>query len=147
MTMATDIQQDHDQAVARIAATVRKFYDQKEKFRIFHGSTTSTRQSQTRRENMVDATSMSRILKIDTERKVALVEPNVTMDCLVEATLKYDLIPPVVMEFPGITVGGGFSRTSGESSSFRYRFFDSLIPHERFTFDSLLVDMDLLIAP
>lgn len=60
----------------------------------------------------------------------ALVEPNVPMDDLVNATLKHDLVPPVVMEFPGITTGGGFSGTSGESSSFRHGAFDS-------TFDSI----------
>lgn len=46
------------------------------------------------------------------------------MDRLVEETLKYGLIPPVVMEFPGITAGGGYSGTSGESSSFKHGFFD-----------------------
>ena len=49
------------------------------------------------------------------------------MDRLVEATLKYGLVPPVVMEFPGITVGGGYSGTSGESSSFKHGFFDQTI--------------------
>jgi delta24-sterol reductase len=60
-------------------------------------------------------------------RKTALVQPNVPMDSLVEATLQHGLLPPVVMEFPGITVGGGFSGTAGESSSFRYGFFDRTI--------------------
>lgn len=50
------------------------------------------------------------------------------MDRLVEETLKYGLIPPVVMEFPGITVGGGYSGTSGESSSFKHGFFDRTLP-------------------
>jgi delta24-sterol reductase len=49
------------------------------------------------------------------------------MDRLVEATLKHGLVPPVVMEFPGITVGGGYSGTSGESSSFKHGFFDRTI--------------------
>ena len=49
------------------------------------------------------------------------------MDRLVEETLKYGLIPPVVMEFPGITVGGGYAGTSGESSSFRHGFFNCTI--------------------
>ncbi|KAF2230907.1 FAD binding domain-containing protein [Viridothelium virens] len=53
-----------------------------------------------------------------------MVEPNVSMDRLVEATLEHSLIPPVVMDFPGITVGGGYAGTSGESSSFKYGFFD-----------------------
>jgi hypothetical protein len=49
------------------------------------------------------------------------------MDRLVETTLKYGLIPPVVMEFPGITVGGGYAGTSGESSSFKHGFFNRTI--------------------
>jgi len=49
------------------------------------------------------------------------------MDQLVKATLAYGFAPPVVMEFPGITAGGGFSGTSGESSSFRHGFFDKTV--------------------
>ena len=49
------------------------------------------------------------------------------MDQLVDITLKSGLIPQVVMEFPGITVGGGFSGTSGESSSYKYGFFENTV--------------------
>lgn len=56
-----------------------------------------------------------------------LVEPNVPMDCLVESTIIHGLIPPVVMEFPGITVGGGFAGTGGESSSFKYGYFNESV--------------------
>jgi hypothetical protein len=49
------------------------------------------------------------------------------MDRLVEATMKHGLVPPVVMEFPGITAGGGYAGTAGESSSFKYGFFDRTI--------------------
>lgn len=49
------------------------------------------------------------------------------MDKLVEETLKYGLVPPVVMEFPGITAGGGYAGTSGESSSFKHGFFNQTI--------------------
>ncbi|KAG9233684.1 hypothetical protein BJ875DRAFT_505233 [Amylocarpus encephaloides] len=96
----------HGQAVSKIASQVERFYHGKEPFRIYHGSTNSTRKSQYERERMT-----------------ALVEPNVPMDALVQATLRHGLVPPVVMEFAGITVGGGFAGTAGESSSFRYGFF------------------------
>jgi delta24-sterol reductase len=109
----------HETAVATIAAHVRQFYDRKEPFRIYHGSTNSTRQSRVQRDKMIDTSSLSHILKVDVERMTVLVEPNVPMDCLVESTLQHGLIPPVVMEFPGITVGGGFAGTSGESSSYK----------------------------
>lgn len=116
----------HRRSVTEIARVVRKFYDQKEPFRISHGSTNSTRYVKPRK-NIVDTSELKYILDVDTKRKTCLVEPNVPMDRLVETTLKYNLIPPVVMEFPGITVGGGYAGTSGESSSFKHGFFDRTI--------------------
>jgi hypothetical protein len=117
----------HNKAVAAIAANVRRFYDRKESFRIFHGSTNSTRTSLFRRDKMIDTSGLSHVLKVDKEKRTALVEPNVPMDRLVETTMKYGIVPPVVMEFPGITVGGGYAGTSGESSSFKHGFFDRTI--------------------
>lgn len=117
----------HKKAVSLIASTVRSFYDRGESFRIFHGSTNSTRPSHNRR--VVDTSDLSHVLKIDKAAKTALVEPNVPMDRLVETTLKYGLVPPVVMEFPGITVGGGYAGTSGESSSFKHGFFNRTMNH------------------
>lgn len=73
---------------------------------------------------MVDVSQLKRILNIDVEAMTALVEPNVPMDKLVAATLKYGLVPPVVMEFPGITVGGGLQGGAGESSSFKWGCFN-----------------------
>ena len=117
----------HDRAVAAIAAKIRKFYSRQEPFRIYHGSTNSTRPSQYRRSKMVDTSALVNVLTVDTASKTAILEPNVPMDSLVEATLQHGLVPPVVMEFPGITAGGGFAGTAGESSSFRYGFFDRTI--------------------
>lgn len=155
--------EDHDRTVASVSASVEQFTSRGEKFRIFHGSTNSTRQL-TSKKNLVDTSALSHVLKVDVENKTCLVgkckispyvhdvpgagglalttcysgilvkntakhevEPNVPMDRLVEATLKYGLVPPVVMEFPGITVGGGHSGTSGESSSFKHGFFDQTV--------------------
>jgi delta24-sterol reductase len=103
----------HVEAVNAIAAQIKRFHERQEPFRIYHGSTNSTRAASFQRDKMVDTSAMTHVLKVDTKRKVALVEPNVPMDRLVEETLKYGLIPPVVMEFPGITVGGGFAGTAG----------------------------------
>jgi hypothetical protein len=115
----------HRSAVSRISSSIRAFYDRREPFRIAHGSTNSTRPI--RRKNQVDISDLRNVLHVDPARRTALVEPNVPMDRLVEATLKHGLVPPVVMEFPGITAGGGFAGTAGESSSFRYGFFDRTI--------------------
>ncbi|CZS90866.1 related to 24-dehydrocholesterol reductase precursor [Rhynchosporium agropyri] len=115
----------HKQRVEKISSRVRDYHSRGEKFRIFHGSTNSTRPGI--KKNLVDTSTLSHVLHVDVEKKACLVEPNVSMDRLVEETLKYGLVPPVVMEFPGITVGGGYSGTSGESSSFRHGFFDQTI--------------------
>ncbi|KAL4898864.1 hypothetical protein BDW74DRAFT_164326 [Aspergillus multicolor] len=115
----------HKSAVARISSAIRTFYEKKQPFRIAHGSTNSTRPI--RRTHQVDISDLRNVLRVDPTTRTALVEPNVPMDRLVEATLKHGLVPPVVMEFPGITAGGGFAGTAGESSSFRYGFFDRTI--------------------
>lgn len=117
----------HNEVASAIASSVERFYQKKEAFRIYHGSTNSTRDSNRRRDRMIDTSQLNRVLKVDTENRTALVEPNVPMDSLVAEVLRYGLVPPVVMEFPGITVGGGFAGTSGESSSFKYGFFDRTV--------------------
>lgn len=115
----------HHEAVQEIAATVRSFYEREEPYRIFHGSTNSTRPKGAMRA--VDISALSHVISVDAVNKTMLVEPNVPMDGLVEASLPHGLVPPVVMEFPGITAGGGFAGTGGESSSFRHGFFDDTV--------------------
>jgi Delta24-sterol reductase len=117
----------HEAAVVGIAERVRGFHALQKPFRLYHGSTNSTRPSQRNRDNTVDTSGLNHVLEIDTAAKTVTVEPNVPMDALVRATMARQLVPPVVMEFPGITVGGGFAGSSGESSSFRYGFFDATV--------------------
>ncbi|CAG9989034.1 unnamed protein product [Clonostachys byssicola] len=119
--------EDHSKHVHEVALDVRRFFEIGESYRVFHGSSNSTRPRHGSQQNVVDISMLSNVLQVDTESHVALVEPNVPMDRLVEATLIYGLVPPVVMEFPGITAGGGFSGTSGESSSFRHGFFNDTV--------------------
>ncbi|KAF4302882.1 FAD linked oxidase [Botryosphaeria dothidea] len=118
---------EHTTAVKAIASQVEDFYKRKEPFRIYHGSTNSTRIVQFDKKKMLDMSKFNHVLKVDKERNVALVQPNVPMDTLAEETLKHGLIPPVVMEFPGITTGGGFSGVAGESSSWKWGFFDRIV--------------------
>lgn len=118
---------DHAAAVQEIAARVADFHRRQQPFSIYHGSTNSTRPSNHSASTTVSTVALTRVLEIDTDRYTAIVEPNVPMDALVAATTAQGLVPLVVMEFPGITVGGGFSGTSGESSSFREGFFDNTV--------------------
>ncbi|KAH7119901.1 24-dehydrocholesterol reductase-like protein precursor [Dendryphion nanum] len=117
----------HNATVRTISAQVRSFHSSKTPFRIYHGSTLSTRTSGRQRNQVIDVSSLSHVLSFDREKKTVLVEPNVPMDALVSATLAQGLLPKVVMELPNITVGGGFAGTSGESSSFKHGLFDRTI--------------------
>ncbi|VUC23769.1 unnamed protein product [Clonostachys rosea] len=119
--------ESHSKHVRDIALDVRRFFELGESYRVFHGSSNSTRPRHGSHQNVVDISMLTHVLQVNTESRIALVEPNVPMDRLVEATLAHGLVPPVVMEFPGITAGGGFSGTSGESSSFRHGFFNDTV--------------------
>jgi delta24-sterol reductase len=73
-----------------------------------------------KRSEMIDISTMNHVLSVDVSKRVAVVEPNVPMDKLVNATLKYGLLPPVVPEFPGITLGGAIQGAAAETSSHKY---------------------------
>ncbi|KAF5550394.1 24-dehydrocholesterol reductase [Fusarium napiforme] len=117
----------HNQVVQDIAAKIRDLYKLHQPYRVFHGSSSSTRPRHGSDLNTIDISMLSQVISVDTAQRTCLVEPNVPMDRLIEATMPYGLVPPVVMEFPGITAGGGFAGTSGESSSFRHGFFNETV--------------------
>ncbi|KAF5602676.1 7-dehydrocholesterol reductase [Fusarium subglutinans] len=110
-----------------IADKIRDFYKLRQPYRVSHGASSSTRPRHGSDTNVVDISMLSQVITVDSAQRTCLVEPNVPMDRLIAATMPYGLIPPVVMEFPGITAGGGFAGTSGESSSFRHGFFNETI--------------------
>ena len=114
----------HTTLVSHLSTQIASFHASKTPFRIYHGSTNSTRPTSFSASHIIDTSALNRVLSFDLSRKTVIVEPNVPMDALVKATMEKGLLPPVVMEFPGITVGGGVVGTAGESSSFRYGFFD-----------------------
>ena len=119
----------HNKAVKEISDKVKEFHKQEKAFRIYHGSTHTTRRSTRSSGTIIDLSSMNNVILVSTNTTpaTALVEPNVAMDTLVTETLKHGLVPPVVMEFPGITAGGAFAGTGGESSSFRWGTFDRIV--------------------
>ena len=114
----------HEQTVSEISNRVKSFYERQQPFRAYHGATNSTRVVSFDPKTIVDTSSLSNMFSIDKENSCAIVKPNVAMDQLVEETLKSGLVRPVIPEFPGITVGGAFSGTAAESSSFKYEYFD-----------------------
>lgn len=121
------MQHTHESKVTAIAEQIKKYYRSKTPFKIFHGSTNSTRIASFKRSEMVDVSDLNHVLSVDAKRCTAVVEPNVSMDRLIEATLPHKLLPPVITEFPGITVGGGIQGGAGESSSFKWGFFSQTV--------------------
>ncbi|KIX00900.1 uncharacterized protein Z518_09965 [Rhinocladiella mackenziei CBS 650.93] len=117
----------HTALVSSVSQQIAHFHTQKTPFRIFHGNTNSTRPSERTKTGTIDISALDNVLSVSPAERTCLVEPNVPMDVLVAATLPYGLVPPVIPEFPGITVGGGYAGTAGESSSFRYGFFDRTV--------------------
>lgn len=69
---------------------------------------------------LIDLNSFNKILKV--EKGFVDVEPKVTMRTLVDKL--FPLIPPVVPEFPTITVGGAVMGAALESSSFKFGQFN-----------------------
>lgn len=116
----------HASLVSSLAGRITSLYKQGIPYRISHGSTNSTRPRHAGVETL-DISALNSVLSIDSATRTALVEPNVPMDALITETLHHKLVPPVVMEFPGITAGGGFAGTAGESSSFRHGFWDDIV--------------------
>ncbi|MBE3049343.1 FAD-binding oxidoreductase [Candidatus Bathyarchaeota archaeon] len=128
--MATDttkLLEEHKEAVARIQKQVKHFHDAKKQFRVYHGSTSSTRPVSFTRDAIVDTSDMDRLFPVNLETMTVQAEPKVPMDVLAAHCLREGVVPKIVMEFKGITVGGGYSGFSGESSMYRYGLFNNTV--------------------
>lgn len=117
----------HNSKVAHLSTQVHTFHSTNIPFRIHHSSTNSTRTSNRSPDQIISTSALNQILSISVASSTCLVEPNVPFDLLVDATLECGLLPLVVPEFPGITVGGAFAGTAGESSSWKHGFFDQTV--------------------
>ena len=72
------------------------------------------------KKNTVSLKKFDSLLHIDKKELLAEVESNCTFYQISQKTLKMGLIPSVVPEFRGITIGGAISGLGVESSSFKY---------------------------
>jgi Delta24-sterol reductase len=66
---------------------------------------------------------LDQILSIDVAKKRVWVEPRVTMEALARTTLPHGLLPLIIPEFKGITVGGAIMGAAAESSSHKWGIF------------------------
>jgi FAD/FMN-containing dehydrogenase len=86
------------------------------------------------RGHAIDLSALDQVLEIDVAARRCVAEPGVTFARLVEATLAHGLLPTVVPELEGITVGGAVAGCSVEAMSYRYGgFHDSCLEYEVIT--------------
>jgi FAD/FMN-containing dehydrogenase len=79
----------------------------------------------------VDVSALNEVLAIDVERKTCTAQPGATFADVVCQTLAHGLLPKVVPELEGITVGGAVAGCSVESMSHKHGgFHDSCCEYE-----------------
>ncbi|HET7723380.1 MAG TPA: FAD-binding oxidoreductase [Propionibacteriaceae bacterium] len=138
MTPAWATQASHDGKVAAIAATMRdralrgEVVDDMAKGDVKH--VVPLHGSARPRRAPLDLGGLDRVLDIDLEHRLCVAESAVRFSQVVEATLEHGLLPKVVPELKGITLGGAVVGCSVESMSFRYGgFHDTCVEYELVT--------------
>jgi FAD/FMN-containing dehydrogenase len=92
------------------------------------------RNDQRRKDEKIDLSDLDQILEIDPVGRTCTVEPAVTFDEVVRATLRHGLVPIVVPEHKTISLGGSVAGCSIESMSFKYGgFHDTCLEYEIIT--------------
>jgi Delta24-sterol reductase len=103
---------------------VEESHDTKTPFRLNHGSTNDTqhrRITASNRSRVVDASGLARILSVNTERKICLVEPNTVMNDLFDAIVLYRPVQLVVIDILNMKIACSFLNTA-LGKSFRSKF-------------------------
>lgn len=132
----------HNQTVQEIRNQLRSFHKQKKKVRIYHGTATTTRKINFKKGEIIDISTLNRVLEINQKEKYLVAEPNVSMEKLFKESIKVGLIPPVVTESPSITIGGAIQGGAGESGSFKWGAFHEICSE----YEIVLGNGDIVIA-
>jgi len=83
------------------------------------------------KDRKVDVRSLCEILSVDVDKRLCVAEPGVSFKALLARTLPLGLMPKLVPELEGITLGGAVSGCSVESMSYKYGgFHDSCREYE-----------------
>jgi len=129
----------HERKVEEIAARVRDLVGRGEPVHIHKGGVhhvVPLPNDPRFRSRPIDVSSLREILSIDPEAKECVAEPGVTFAEVARATLAHGLLPTVVPELEGITLGGAVAGCSVESMSYRHGgFHDSCREYEVVTGD------------
>lgn len=118
----------HQQKVAKAKEILEKWQKNKAPAAPSEMAASNTMRQKTYKSMMppLNLRDWDQVLSVDADRKIAVVEPGISMEALVDALLPYGLIPPVVPEFKGITVGGAINGAAIESSSHLYGQFNDI---------------------
>lgn len=120
---------------SKVEALKQAFVERKSSacFSLSQGKSSNTvRESSYKKQSLgLDLSHFNEILEIDLEKKTVIVEPKVTMESVFLELAQFGLIPKVLPEFKGITVGGAVNGAAIESSSFRFgQFNDTCLEYE-----------------
>lgn len=136
----------HSQKVAELQNDIKAFRNQKDKSSLLafgygksHSNTTRTKRYKQNCPSL-DFGQLNEIIHIDPAKRIAIVEPRVTMEKLLHATLPYHLAPPVLPEFKDITVGGAIMGGAGESGSHSWGCFNDICC----SYEMIMGDGDLI---
>jgi Delta24-sterol reductase len=77
----------------------------------------------------VNVSELDGVVSIDTKAMLITVEPSLPQDTLARFCIAYGVIPKLVLEFPGITVGGAICGGGIESSSHAVGAFHDTVEH------------------
>jgi FAD/FMN-containing dehydrogenase len=135
----------HAADVARIAASVRERVTRGEPVHIHKGGVHHFVPLPGDRRfggAAIDISMLDRVLQIDPATRTCIAEPGVTFANLVRSTLAHGLLPTVVPELEGITVGGAVAGCSVEAMSYAYGgFHDSCSEYEVVTGDGQILTL------
>lgn len=127
----------HQLTVAHIAAQIKDRIRAKKPVRFARGGVSHFVPVPGKRRSggdAIDISTLNRIISIDAAARTCTAEPGVTFADLVKATLAQGLIPAVVPELEGITIGGAVAGCSVESMSYKYGgFHDTCLEYEVIT--------------
>ena len=125
--------QTHDEKVSRIAKKLKERKSTEplklKKKAVSHvvPKTNNNKQS----DEKLDVSDLNEIIYIDPDQRICVAEPGATFAKIVDATIKYGLVPIEVPEFRTITIGGAVAGGSIESMSYKYGgFHDSCLEYE-----------------
>jgi len=83
---------EHNRKVQVIAAAIKEFSRRKQPFRLYHESTGRTNTIRLDPKKIIDTSRLNNVLFIDKDARIAISEPNVDMETLLNAALKENLV-------------------------------------------------------